>query len=336
MEAETPSRNNNSHHLIIQITHHSFSVAFSPAPLPVQLPGHLKHELAIVTDQLANSAMCTDPIPSNQIAIPGPLHNLKTNTFWDGPLSLCTIQNILVEHKNLAPAQLQALVTGLTTTLQQREEIYNSEANHFQRHLANVNAECQTLKQHVQDIDGEPLLCPNGYEDNAGRLPTLTVPGPDGDSPAIFIKQLDDGWVAGLSAMARGEHDAHIVNLFAALALDNWPLEPLPNWFCTHLWGNHTDFHLLQEAIITLNDWGILTEVQQYQVLDWEVAVLQVESHLVDANLAVSQLAKEACEDHLVTMWVAEKIKSVGIKHFKLQIARQSGWRKSMGHGCPI
>ena len=41
----------------------------------------------------------------------------------------------------------------------------------------------------------------------------------------------------------------------------------------------------------------------------------------MDMNLAVSQLAKEACEDHLVAMQVAEKVKPVGVEHFKLQIA---------------
>ena len=101
--------------------------------------------------------------------------------------------------------------------------------------------------------------------------------------------------------MARGEHDAHIVNLFAAPALDKQPLEPLPHWFHTHLWGNDTDFHPLCEAIITLDNWGILAEVQQYRVLDQEVAALQAESCLVDANLAVSESAKQACKDHLIT-----------------------------------
>ena len=62
--------------------------------------------------------------------------------------------------------------------------------------------------------------------------------------------------------MARGEHDAHIIDLFAALALDKQPLEPLPHWFCAYLWGNTINFHLLHEAIIALNDWGILAEVQ--------------------------------------------------------------------------
>ena len=124
-------------------------MAFSPAPLPVQLPGHLKSELVIVTNQLVDSASCPNPVPSNQIPVPRPLHDLETNTFWDGPLSPCMVQNILAGHENLAPAQLWALIAGLTTTLHQREEVYNSEANHFRQHLIDVNAECSALKQHI-------------------------------------------------------------------------------------------------------------------------------------------------------------------------------------------
>ena len=60
--------------------------------------------------------------------------------------------------------------------------------------------------------------------------------------------------MAGLSAVARGEHDAHIVNLFAAPALDEQPLKPLPHWFHARLWGNTTDFHPLHKAIITLDN----------------------------------------------------------------------------------
>ena len=145
-EAETPSKNNNLFHLNAQTTHHSFIMAFSPTPLPVQLPGHLEHESVIITNQLVNTTLCTNPIPFNQITIPGPLHNLETNAFWDRPLSPCTVQNVLAGHKNLTPIQLQALIMGLATTLQQREEVYNNEANHFRQHLVDVNARCCTLK----------------------------------------------------------------------------------------------------------------------------------------------------------------------------------------------
>ena len=122
-------------------------MAFSPTLLLIQLPGHLEHESVTVTDQLVNTALHSNPIPSNQIAIPKPLHDLETNTFWDRPLSLHTVQNILAGHKNLTPIQLQSLIAGLAITLQQREEIYNSKANHFRQHLADINAKCCTLKQ---------------------------------------------------------------------------------------------------------------------------------------------------------------------------------------------
>ena len=124
-------------------------MAFSPALLLVQLPGHLESESVIITDQLIDSTLCPNPVPSNQISIPRPLHDLETNAFWDGPLSPCMVQNILAGHENLAPAQLQALIASLATTLQQREEVYNSKAYHFRQHLADINAECNALKQHI-------------------------------------------------------------------------------------------------------------------------------------------------------------------------------------------
>ena len=92
-------------------------MAFSPALLPVQLPSHLESESVVITNQLVNSTSHPNPIPMNQIAIPRPLHDLKTNAFWDRPLSLHTVQNILTGHENLTPTQLWVLITGLATTL---------------------------------------------------------------------------------------------------------------------------------------------------------------------------------------------------------------------------
>ena len=88
-------------------------MAFSPALLPVQLPSHLEYESVVITNQLVNSTSHTNPIPSNQITIPGPLHNLKTNAFWDRPLSPHTVQNILQDTRTSPPSgcepSLQAL-----------------------------------------------------------------------------------------------------------------------------------------------------------------------------------------------------------------------------------
>ena len=86
--------------------HKSFSMDSSPALLPVQLPGHFTEEQLVITDKLVDSASHSDPVPLNQIAIPGPLHDLETNAFWDGPLSPHTVQSVLAGHENLTPTQL--------------------------------------------------------------------------------------------------------------------------------------------------------------------------------------------------------------------------------------
>ena len=64
--------------------------------------------------------------------------------------------------------------------------------------------------------------------------------------------------------------------------------------------------------------------------------MLQAESCLVDMNLAASESAKQACEDRLVAVQVAEKVKPVGVERFKPQIAQQLAWRKATGHGHPF
>ena len=72
---------------------------------------------------------------------------------------------------------------------------------------------------------------------------------------------MDEWWD---STMARGEHDACVINLFAAPALNDQPLEPLPHWFHACLWGDNTNFHPLLEAINALDDRSILAEIQWY------------------------------------------------------------------------
>ena len=72
-----------------------------------------------------------------------------------------------------------------------------------------LEAEIATLQQWIDD-DGDGLAkCPPGYEENHGCLPNFTIPLNDGTEWfACFIKQLDDGRVAGLHSEAKGEEDA--------------------------------------------------------------------------------------------------------------------------------
>ncbi|KAH9990645.1 hypothetical protein BJV74DRAFT_885003 [Russula compacta] len=203
---------------------------------------------------------------------------------------------------------LRQLAVGLASTLQQRKALFQDEVRCLKHQFEDVNCDNRELKARIQQIDGEPLLCPDRYIDNNGRLPEFTITTPDGEKPAIFIKQLDDGRVARLAANATGDHDAQIIKLYVRPEFDDFPLSPLP---------------LGSEAVIDLDDWPLLTEVTRYWVLDRECDTLRAELHLAQANLAASEAAKQACEDRLIAARAAKKVPAVGVERFRPQLGRR-------------
>ncbi|KAH9961002.1 hypothetical protein BJV74DRAFT_890773 [Russula compacta] len=282
----------------------------SPVPVPVPAPATrvATEEAVRPPSAVASPGRPTTAPSSSTIRLPGTFPDLETNAFWEGPLSPGTVQSILDGYENLGPVQLRQLASGLTSTLQQREALFQDEARCLKRQFKEVNRDNRELKAQIQQINGEPLLCPNRYIENEGRLPEFTITTPDGKKPAVFIKQLDDGRVAGLAANVTGDHDTQIIELYARPEFDDYPLSPLPPWFRAHLWGTEIDYHPLCEAIINLDDWPLLAEVTRYRVLDRECDTLHAELRLAQANLAASEAAKQACEDRLIAARAAKKI----------------------------
>jgi hypothetical protein len=271
----------------------------SPVPVPVPAPTtRVPTEEAVQPPSAATGSGHTSATPaSNTIRLPGAFPDLETNAFWEGPLSPGTVRSVLDGYKNLSLIQLRQLASGLASTLQQREALFQDEARCLKRQFEEVNRDNWELKARIQQIDGEPLLCPDRYVENEGRLPEFTITTPDGEKPAVFIKQLDDRRVARLAANATGDHDAQIIDLYAHPEFDDFPLSLLLSWFCARLWGTEIDYHPLREAIIDLDDWPLLAEVTRYRVLDREVDTLHAELRLAQANLAASEAAKQASED---------------------------------------
>ena len=77
--------------------------------------------------------------------------------------------------------------------------------------MEGLEANIATLQQQVNDDnDGDSLTkCPPGYKENNRRLPNFTIPLNDGTKQfTCFIKQLDDGRVAGLHSLAKSEEEA--------------------------------------------------------------------------------------------------------------------------------
>ncbi len=137
------------------------------------------------------------------------------------------------------------------------------------------------------------VKAPDGYVAN-DRLPTFTIPlGEGSDVPAKWIKQLDDGRVAGHS-----EHDGtgdlpYVKEIYAApqdSTLD--PAEVLPFWIRETLQGSAIQYQELRRAVRDLDDWGLYAEVLRYRQLNEDILSLKAQLDLNHASLAATQNAR--------------------------------------------
>src|SRR5580692_3853604 len=170
------------------------SILASPAPLPIpihlsslgpslnQFPGHL----SLIED---NSLWVTNP--DKALADTA----LQTVDSWGFPLSPQSAENIIKATPFISGSQLLTIIKGLLTTIKTREERH-------QEQLESLRTENQQMAEEIGE--GE-CACPEGYIVNDDRIPSFTIPCPDGaERVACFIKQLPDGRVEGLHAQSKG------------------------------------------------------------------------------------------------------------------------------------
>ena len=165
------------------------------------------------------------------------------------PLSPTSVQNILGATTDILTDQLQTIISGLSATICIRDNVH-------QEKVKGLEAQLEVLQQRVDGKDNNLAKCPPGYKENRERFPNFTIPLDDSTEWfACFIKQLDDGRVAGLHAKSKGEQEAWIIELYASPDYSTDKLmEPLPNWLQHQLWGDWSTYALLKDAINDLND----------------------------------------------------------------------------------
>ena len=228
----------------------------APLPIPMRIsspeqtakrfPGHL----SLGTNE---SFQCRD------LTEEGAKIAIATIDLWGFPLSPTSVQNVLAATPNPTPDQYRSIINGLAATIRIRDDVHREKVEGLEADIAN-------LQQQVEDDDDRLAKCPPGYEENRGRLPNFTIPLDDGTKRfTCFIKQLDDGRVAGLHSGYKGKEEARIIELYASpdYASDK-PLEPLPGWLCHRLWGDRTSYSILEDAVNNLDDWGLLADIHRY------------------------------------------------------------------------
>src|SRR6266436_1215614 len=213
-----------------------------------------------------------------------------------GQLSPQSVRNAIATT-DLGPPALRTIIDALVETSNSRHQQYlrqtRAEAAEHKAAIEKLEENLEFAKSHLLDYQETFVKAPDGYVAN-DRLPTFTIPLREGsDVPAKWIKQLDDGRVAGHS-----EHDGtgdlpYIKEIYTApqdSALD--PAEVLPFWIQETLQGSAIQYQELQQAVWDLDDWGLYAEVLRYRQLDEDILSLKAQLHLNHASLAAAQNAR--------------------------------------------
>ena len=217
-------------------------------------------------------------------------------------VSPTSLDNLLRDVPNLDAATLWGILGGAISTMRQAQEAHNCEK-------MRLRIQVETLERHIEHYEIQHPKCPQGYENNVGRAPSFYVPGPNRTTVLIkWVKQLNDGCVAGFGQhQAKGEAP-HITELFLTPSYDiEDPPEPLPGWFRTLLIGPSTPYNVLREEVARLDDWSALAEVvhhcalgdqlckkrHQIQILDAQIKGLVERRHLCEACLEAGKVSTQ-------------------------------------------
>ena len=281
----------------------------SPEQTTKRFPGHL----SLRTNE---SFQCRDLTEEGvKIAI-------ATIDSWGFPLSPTSVQNVLAATPNLTPDQFRSIINGLAATIRIRDDVHREKVEGLEADIAN-------LQQQIDNDNDDGLAkCLPGYEENNGRLPNFTIPLDDGTERfACFIKQLDDGRVAGLHSGYKGKEDAHIIELYASPDyVSDKPLEPLPTWLHRRLWGDRTSYSILEDAVNDLDDWGLLADIHRYRQFNQDNAYLVQKLELLEAERESIVKNRALIEDRLVHARLSEKVKHLALRSPAGTI--QSAWKK--------
>ncbi len=253
---------------------------------PIPIPVNQNNSTAGVPRQLSAGHTPYPRAPDVPIELNIPL----------GRLSPQSVQNAIATT-NLDPPALCAIINALIKTSNSRHQQYlhqaQTEAAEHKEAIEKLKESLEFAESHLLDYQETFVKAPDGYVAN-DRLPTFTIPlGEGSDVPAKWIKQLDDGRVAGHSEHNGTGDLPYVKEIYAApqdFALD--PAEVLPFWIRETLQGSAIQYQELRRAVRDLDDWGLYTEVLRYRQLDEDILSLKAQLDLNHASLATAQNAR--------------------------------------------
>ncbi len=256
-------------------------------------------------------------IPLGRLS-PQSVRNTIATTNLDPP-ALCTIIDALVETSNSRHQQYQHQV-------QAQNEEHKAAINKLEEDL-------EFTQSHLLDYQETFVKAPDGYVAN-NRLPTFTIPLREGsDVPTKWVKQLNDGHVAGYS-----EHDStgdlpYVKEIYATpmdSTLD--PPEVLPHWIQETLQGASIQYQEFRWTVRDLNNWGLYAEVLCYCQLDEDILSLKAQLDLNHVSLTAAQNAQLQSITWLEVVWLPKWVSHLAAPvRTSPNLPVQGAWKKGRG-----
>ena len=201
------------------------------------------------------------------------------------PLSPQSSLNVMQGHPELDAGTLRTIAIGLANTAIGRT---------FQ-HLE-AKSEIEQLRKELTDLRAEmsrqpDAECPEGFEENHGRLPDFVIPDADNVMRQARYIKLGNGPVPfALGTLGQEGDPVFQYDLYAAPSyIRDSPTEPLPMWLIDTIGGKSSSYHQAMDLARSTDDWGLAAEVARYHEVDTRILNIAAEIHALNCEL---QLAK--------------------------------------------
>src|SRR6266481_9413944 len=295
-------------------------------PIAIPVPANQNNSAAGVPWQLSAGHTPYPRAPDVPIELNIPL----------GRLSPQSVRNAIATT-HLDPPALRTIIDTLIKTSNSRHQQYlrqtRTEATEHKAAIEKLEESLEFAESRLLDYQETFVRAPDGYVAN-NRLPTFNMPLREGsDVPAKWIKQLDDGCIAGYSEHNGTGDLPYVKEIYAApqdSALD-LP-EVLPHWIQETLQGASIQYQEFHRAVRNLDDWGLYAEVLHYCQLNEDILSLKAQLDLNHASLAATQNAQLQSVTRLEAARLPKRISHLAAPVRALpSVQVRGGWKKGRG-----
>jgi hypothetical protein len=245
--------------------------------------------------------------------------------FGATPISPNTVYNQLANPEvDIDALTLRGIAGGLVATIRKRELDQGAERNRLQRRIDELGDRLAALEDNFSKA-------PEGYVENITQAPGFYIPTKNGLSrPAKWVKQLEDGRVAGFSPEDGPADSPFITDLYANPAYEyDEPQVPFPCWIREMLRGPSPVFNTLRDAIAAKGDWALLAEVIRYREYEDNVQMLSARVESINKDLDAVLVSQRLCEGRMEAARLDKQVSELqGFVHrFPEELGHREGRR---------